>query len=85
MQDKRILGTVVNLYASLIGENRHVEDVLSTFMSAVDEAKESLLSGREGGGVAFLDDIRGFLGDFCQDGLKESNKTLNALYRFSDK
>jgi hypothetical protein len=35
--------------------------------------------------VAFLDDIRGFLGDFCQDGLKESNKTLNALYRFSDK
>jgi hypothetical protein len=49
-------------------------------MSAVDEAKESLLSGQEAGAVAFLDDIRSFLGDFCQDGLKDSNKILNALY-----
>ncbi len=81
----RLFSQDPSLYASLIGANRHVEDVLATFMSAVDEAKESLLSGQEGGGVAFLNDIRGFLGDFCRDGLKESNKTLNALYRFSDK
>lgn len=76
----RLFSQDPSLYASLIGANRHVEDVLSTFMSAVDEAKESLLSGQEGSAVAFLNDIRGFLGDFCQDGLKESNKTLNALY-----
>ncbi len=76
----RLFSQDPSLYASLIGANRHVEDVLSTFMSAVDEAKESLLSGQEGSAVAFLNDICGFLGDFCQDGLKESNKTLNALY-----
>ncbi|MCG2754878.1 MAG: prephenate dehydrogenase/arogenate dehydrogenase family protein [Desulfobacteraceae bacterium] len=76
----RLFSQDPSLYASLIGENRHVEDVLATFMSAMDEAKESLLSGQEGGAVAFLDDIRGFLGDFCQDGLKESNKILNAFY-----
>ncbi|MEA3427738.1 MAG: prephenate dehydrogenase/arogenate dehydrogenase family protein [Thermodesulfobacteriota bacterium] len=68
------------LYASLIGANRHVEDVLATFMSAMDEAKESLLSSQEGGAMAFFDDIRGFLGEFCQDGLDESNKILNKLY-----
>ena len=76
----RLFSQDPGLYASLIGANRHVEDVLATFMSAVDEAKESLLSGQEGGAVVFLDDIRSFLGGFCQDGLKESNKTLNALY-----
>ena len=76
----RLFSQDPNLYASLIGANRHIEDVLATFMSAMDEAKESLLSGQEAGAVAFLNDIRSFLGDFCQDGLKESNKTLNALY-----
>lgn len=76
----RLFSQDPRLYASLIGANRHVEDVLATFMSAMDEAKESLLSGQEIKAVAFLDDIRGFFGDFCQDGLKESNKILNTLY-----
>ena len=76
----RLFSQDPSLYASLIGANRHVEDVLAIFMSAVDEAKESLLSGQKGEATAFLDDIRGFLGDFCQDGLKESNKILNTLY-----
>ncbi len=77
----RLFSQDPDLYASLIGANRHVEDVLATFMSAVDEAKESLLSGQEAGAVAYLDDIRSFLGGFCQDGLKESNKILNDLYK----
>ena len=76
----RLFSQDPGLYASLIGANRHVEDALAIFMSAVDEAKESLLSGQEAGAVAFLDDIRSFLGDFCQDGLDESNKILNSLY-----
>jgi prephenate dehydrogenase len=76
----RLFSQDPSLYASLIGENRHVENALATFMSVVDEAKESLLSGRKGGAIAYLDDIHGFLGGFCQDGLDESNKTLNTLY-----
>jgi prephenate dehydrogenase len=76
----RLFSQDPGLYASLIGANRHVEDALAIFMSAMDEAKESLLSGQEAGAVAFLDDIRSFLGEFCQDGLKESNKILNTLY-----
>jgi len=76
----RLFSQDPSLYASLIGENRHVEDVLATFMSIIGEAKESLLSGRKGGAKAYLDDIRSFLGGFCQDGLDESSKTLNALY-----
>lgn len=76
----RLFSQDPSLYASLIGANRHVEDVLATFMSSVDEAKESLLSGQKGGATAYLEDIRSFLGEFCQDGLKESNKILNDLY-----
>ncbi|MDO9565658.1 MAG: prephenate dehydrogenase/arogenate dehydrogenase family protein [Candidatus Desulfaltia sp.] len=76
----RLFSQDPGLYVSLIGENRHVEDVLATFMSIIGEAKESLLSGRKGGATAYLDDIHSFLGDFCQDGLDESNKTLNTLY-----
>ena len=70
----------IELYANLIGKNRHVKEALETFMSAIEEGKESLLSGQEEDKIAYLENIRGFLGDFCQHGLNESNKIINDLY-----
>ena len=76
----RLFGQDLDLYASLVNKNRHTKEALKTFLSAMDEAKESLLSGRNEDKISFLKDIKAFLGDYCQTGLEESNKILNALY-----
>lgn len=76
----RLFAQDLSLYADLIGKNRYVKGVVETFLSAVDEGKSSLLSGKNEDADLFLKDIRSFLGDSCQDGFKESNRILNALY-----
>ncbi len=76
----RLFSQDTELYANLIGKNRHVKEALENFMSAMEEGKESLLSGREEDKTAYLENIRGFLGDFCRHGLNESNKIINEIY-----
>jgi prephenate dehydrogenase len=76
----RLFAQDLGLYASLISKNIYVKDVVDTFLSAIDEGKECLLSGRDDIAISFMESIRGFLGDYCQEGLEESNKVLNALH-----
>jgi len=76
----RLFAQDLGLYANLIGKNTHVEDAVDTFLSAMDEAKECLLSGQDENAISFMENIRDFLGDYCRDGLEESNKILTALY-----
>ena len=76
----RLFSQDPELYASLIGSNRHVKDVMAIFMSAISEAKESLFSDKEGEASAYLNNIRDFFGDFCRESLQESNKILKDLY-----
>ncbi|RZB32020.1 MAG: hypothetical protein SRB1_01639 [Desulfobacteraceae bacterium Eth-SRB1] len=76
----RLFSQDTELYADLIGKNRHVKEALKTFMAAMEEGKESLLSGMDRDKIACLENIRGFLGDFCRHGLNESNKIINDLY-----
>ena len=72
-----------SLYANLINKNTHVENAVDTFLSAMDETRKCLSSGQDENAISFMENIRNFLGDYCQDGLEESNKILNALYRES--
>ncbi len=76
----RLFSQDPDLYASIVGSNRHVKDVMAIFMSAMYEAKESLFSDKEGEATAYLNDIRDFFEKFCPEGLKESNKILKELY-----
>ena len=76
----RLFAQDLDLYASLISQNTHVKDVVDTFLSAMDEANECLLSGQDRNVIHFMENIRDFLGDYCQMGLEESNKILTALY-----
>ena len=46
----------------------------------LNEGKERLLSGKKGEGVAFMEEIKEFFGHFCQSGLDESNKIIEAIY-----
>lgn len=76
----RLFAQDPGLYADLIGKNTHVKDAVNTFLSAMDEAKKCLLSGQDENAISFIENIRDFLGDSCQQGLEESNKILTALY-----
>jgi len=76
----RLFAQDLGLYANLIGKNTHVKDAVDTFLSSMDEAKKCLLSGQDENAISFMENIRDFLGDYCQDGLEESNKILTALY-----
>ena len=76
----RLFAQDLGLYANLIGKNTHVKDAVDTFLSSMDEAKKCLLSGQDKDAISFMENIRDFLGDYCQDGLEESNKILTALY-----
>lgn len=76
----RLFAQDLGLYANLIGNNTHVKNAVDTFLSAMDEAKECLLSGQNENAIFFMENIQDFLGDYCQDGLEESNKILTALY-----
>jgi len=70
-----------SLYANLINKNAHVENAVDTFLSAMDETRKCLSSGKNENTISFMENIRDFFGDYCQDGLEESNKILNGLYK----
>jgi prephenate dehydrogenase len=76
----RLFSQDFNLYDDLIGGNRHVPEVLEEFRSVLNEGKERLLSGNKGEGAAFMEEISKFYGNFCQHGLDESNKIIEAIY-----
>jgi len=76
----RLLSQDPNLYDDLIGGNRYVPEVLEEFRSVLNEGEERLLSGSKGEGAAFMEEIGNFYGDFCQRGLDESNKIIEAVY-----
>ena len=69
-----------NLYDDLIGGNRHVPEVLEEFISVLNEGRQNLLSGNKGQGAAFMEEISHFFDHFCQRGLDESNKIIEAVY-----
>jgi len=76
----RLFAQDIGLYQNLISKNIHFSDVLDLFLSVVDEGRDSLLSGQDAKGLLFLESVRDFFKDSCQDSLKESNKIINTLY-----
>ena len=77
----RLFAQDPELFTMLVGDNKYVGDVIDTFMKAVEEGRQHLINGTPDQGLAFLRDIREFLGDFCEEGLKESNRYLNQVIR----
>jgi len=76
----RLFAQDLGLYEKLIGKNKYVKEVVDLFLSSMNEGRENLLENQDENRLAFLEDIQSFLGDFCQQGLKESNQFLNLFY-----
>jgi prephenate dehydrogenase len=75
----RLFAQDLELYATLVGGNKYVKDVLEIFMDTVKEGSRTLLSDDKDEAVRYLEDIRHFLGDFCNTGLSESNKFMRSI------
>jgi prephenate dehydrogenase len=84
----RLFAQDLGLYEKLIGQNKYVKEVVSLFLSSMAEGEKHLLDAQvenqtknpDGTCMDFLEDIQSFLGDFCQQALKESNEFLNVFY-----
>lgn len=75
----RLFAQDPHLYATLVGDNKHVGEVLTLFLESLDEGKEAMLSNNNEKAVDYLQDIKSFLGDFCNQGLTESNKFMKSV------
>ncbi len=76
----RLFAQDLGLYERLIGQNKYAGEILKIFLSSLEESRKKLLSGHIGNGTEYLTEIRSFLGNFCEQGLNESNEFLNAFY-----
>jgi prephenate dehydrogenase len=76
----RLFAQDLDLYATLIGDNPYVNEVLQIFMEAMHQSQEHMLGGGKEKKIEFMEEIQSFLGDFCQKGLKESSYALEALW-----
>ena len=76
----RLFAQDLDLYKSIINNNKYFKDVFEVFLSSVYEGKSALLSDPENGGSLYLENIREFFKDSCKEALKESNTIINALY-----
>ena len=71
------------LYSTLVGDNKHVSDVLGLFLESLEEGKDAMLSNDINKSIDFLGDIKSFLGNFCNQGLEESNKFMKSVVHSS--
>lgn len=76
----RLFAQDLDLYKSIINNNKYFNDVFEVFLSSVHEGEKALLSGRDNGGALFLENIREFFKESCEEALEESNKIITALY-----
>jgi prephenate dehydrogenase len=73
----RLFAQDLELYSMLVGKNKYVPEVVDTFIQALTEGQTALLKGDPEEGMRFLGEIKTFLGAFCEEGLKQSNRYIN--------
>lgn len=81
----RLFAQDPHLYSTLVGDNKHVGDVLTLFLESLEEGKEALLTNDNDKAVDYLHGIKTFLGDFCNQGLEESNKFMKSVVHSTKK
>ena len=75
----RLFAQDLDLYATLVGTNPYVSEVLDVFLESVLEGRQTMLSGDKFQSIEYLKQIQDFLGDFCNDGLVASNRIMRSV------
>lgn len=75
----RLFAQDPDLYAAMVGDNPYVGELVETFGGALAETAREMVGGERSGALAYMAEIRSFLGPCCDAGLKESNKILKSM------
>ncbi len=75
----RVFAQDPDLYATLVGENRYVKEVLELFLSSLDEGTKTLIEGSHVEGAEFIRKINSFIGDYRDKALDRSNLFMNII------
>ncbi len=75
----RLFAQDPDLYATLVGENRYVKEVLELFVASLVEGREKLIDSDHQTGKAFINEVGGFIGNYTQEAMVRSNRFLNIL------
>lgn len=75
----RLFAQDINLYKSIIKDNKHFNDVFEIFLSSLHEGRNALLYDSDGG-IPYLQNIHEFFKESCRQALEESNKFIGALF-----
>jgi prephenate dehydrogenase len=82
----RLLSQDINLYAELVSDNKYAPEILESLSAAMDDCRKAFFSGERQSALAFMESIRGFLGDdFCQQALDETTRSLSVMYEPKEK
>lgn len=76
----RLLAQDLELYRNLINQNPYVKTTVDTFAAALKEGSRQLISDEIDSGTEYLQGLRQFFGDFCQQGYRESNAFIEKIY-----
>ncbi|PIE71262.1 MAG: hypothetical protein CSA22_03065 [Deltaproteobacteria bacterium] len=72
----RFLAQNHDLYASLIGQNRHVAGTMDQFREAMACGQAAILDGDKSTAIAFMAELKTYFGAFCDKSLATSNRFL---------
>jgi len=75
----RLFAQDPDLYAAMVGDNPYVGEMVEAFGGALSETAREMVGAERGGALAYMEEIRRFLGPCCEAGLEESNKILKSV------
>jgi len=77
----RMFAQDIDLYADLVGNNPHTEEILDVFAAAGHECHQAFFGEPGPDPMPFLNDILGYFGrDFCEQALQETSRALGTMY-----
>jgi len=76
----RLFAQNLDMFRDLVSENPHVMDLLNTFFHTARDTAKTLCQAEPDASLAFMERIQEFLGDFCAQGLAESEAFIAPLY-----
>jgi prephenate dehydrogenase len=76
----RLFAQDLNLYATLVGDNKYFKETLDLFLNNLSKTSDILCNDLDKR-VDYLENIKDFFGDFCEQGLNESNEFLKTVVK----
>jgi len=76
----RLFAQDPDLYATLIGSNKHAKQCINTFLESFNETQEKLMGDSHANASQYISEIGNFLGSYKDEAMERSSKFLNIIF-----